>query len=67
MKKSLIVLSCVFTCVLAQDALAAIKFKRFAHCPEGLVSAKTCECHATNSRHWHAGEYCHTFDGTCSK
>jgi hypothetical protein len=70
MKKSLIVLSCVLTCVLAQDAFAAIKFKRFAHCPDGLVSVKTCECHAANSRHWHfchAGEYCHTFDGTCSK
>ena len=70
MKKSVIVLSCVFTCLLAQDALAAFKFKRFAHCPDGLVSAKTCECHASNSRHWHfchAGQYCHTFDGTCSK
>jgi hypothetical protein len=70
MKKSIIVLSCVFTCLLAQDALAAIKFKRFPHCPDGLVSAKTCECHAANSRHWHfchAGQYCHTFDGTCSK
>jgi hypothetical protein len=70
MKKSIIVLSCVFTCLLAQDALAAFKFKRFAHCPDGLVSAKTCECPASNSRHWHfchAGQYCHTFDGSCSK
>jgi hypothetical protein len=69
-KKSIIVLSCVFTCLLAHDAFAAFKFKRFPHCPDGLVSAKTCECHASNSRHWHfchAGQYCHTFDGTCSK
>ena len=32
--------------LLATDpASAAIKFKRFPHCPEGLVSKRTCECH----------------------
>jgi hypothetical protein len=74
MKKSMIVLvgvlTFVFGVVLAHDASAAFKFKRFEHCPDGLVSAKTCECHATNSRHWHychAGQYCHTYDGTCHK
>jgi hypothetical protein len=75
MKKSIVFLSCVilsfaFTGLLAQDAFAAIKFKRFEHCPDGLVSAKTCECHktGTHSFHYcHAGLYCHTFDGTCRK
>jgi hypothetical protein len=53
-----------------QNALAAVKFKRFAHCGDGLVTVKTCECHASNSRVWHychAGYYCHTFDGSCRK
>jgi hypothetical protein len=27
MKKSIVVLACVFTCLLAQDAFAAIKFE----------------------------------------
>jgi len=70
MKTSALVLSVVFTCFAAQNAFAAVKFKRFPHCPDGLVSAKTCECHAASSHHWHychAGQYCHTFDGTCSK
>ncbi len=69
MKKSIVVLAWVFTCLLAQDAFAAIKFQRFQHCPDGLVSVKTCECHASNSRHWHfchAGQYCHTLDGSCT-
>ena len=75
MKKSIVVLSCVilsaaFTGLMAQDASAAFKFKRFEHCPDGLVSVKTCECRSTSSRHFefcHAGLYCHTFDGTCHK
>jgi hypothetical protein len=69
-KKRYIVLVLAFSCLLAQDALAAVKFKRFARCGEGLVTVKTCECHATHSRIWHfchAGEYCHTFDGSCHK
>jgi hypothetical protein len=70
MKKFVIAVACVVTFAMSQGASAAIQFKRFPHCPDGLVSAKTCECHATNSRHWHychAGQYCHTYDGTCSK
>jgi hypothetical protein len=69
MRKSIVVLSLLFAGLLSQDASAAVKFKRFPHCPEGLVSAKTCECHAVNSRIWHfchAGEYCHS-DGSCHK
>jgi phosphatidylserine/phosphatidylglycerophosphate/cardiolipin synthase-like enzyme len=56
----------VFGCILATDAFAAVKFKRFPHCGEGLVTVKTCECHAINSRIWHfchAGEYCRRIDG----
>jgi len=68
MKTWLIALACVCTCLSAQSASAAIKYKRFPHCGEGLVKVKTCECHANNSRIWHfchAGHYCHTFDGSC--
>jgi hypothetical protein len=39
-------------------------------CGDGLVTVKTCECHTRNSRIWHyyhAGYYCHTFDGSCRK
>ena len=67
---SVIILVTLFTYLLAEDASAAIQFKRFQHCPDGLVSAKTCECRARTSRHWHfchAGQYCHTLDGTCTK
>jgi hypothetical protein len=67
MRKSIIVLSSIL-CLLAQDAFAAVKYKRFPHCQDGLVSAKTCECHAgTSSRYHfcHAGQYCHTFTGEC--
>jgi hypothetical protein len=70
MKKSMVIVACLFTCLLAQHAFAAIQFKRFQHCLDGLVSAKTCECRASNSRHWqfcHAGQYCHTLDGICTK
>jgi hypothetical protein len=70
MKTRLVVLTLVFNCLLAQNAFAAVKFSQFPHCGEGLVTAKTCECHASNSRLWHfchAGEYCHTFDGSCRK
>jgi hypothetical protein len=67
MRKSIFVLSCVLTCLLAQDGFAAVKYKRFPHCGEGLVSAKTCECHVgtTGRYHFcHAGHYCHS-DGMC--
>jgi len=69
MRKFILIVCCVFGCLPAQDALAAVKYKRFPRCPEGLVSAKTCECRAGNSgkyRFCHAGHYCH-FDGTCRK
>jgi hypothetical protein len=69
-KKPLIALALVFGCVLATDAFAAVRFKRFPHCGEGLVTLKTCECHASTSRAWHychAGEYCRTLDGSCHK
>jgi hypothetical protein len=68
MKTRLIALVSAF--LLTTDAHAAFKFKRFPHCAEGPVTVKTCECHATTSRRWHfchAGEYCHTYDGTCHK
>jgi hypothetical protein len=64
------VLVCASALLFAQNAFAAIKFKRFAHCGDGLVTVHTCECHASNSRVWHychAGYYCHTFDGSCRK
>ncbi|HXX05061.1 MAG TPA: hypothetical protein VEJ37_12115 [Xanthobacteraceae bacterium] len=67
MRSSIVFLVCAFTWLLAQDASAAIQYKRFARCPEGLVTAKTCECHAGTSgrfHYCHAGHYCH-FDGTC--
>lgn len=70
MKNILVVFTCIFTCLMAQDALAAIKFKRFPHCPEGLVSKKTCECHAGESGRFHfchAGDHCDTVKGKCSK
>jgi hypothetical protein len=56
MKKWFIAFVCASTFLLAQNALAAIQFKRFAHRDDGLVTVKTCECHASNSRIWH---YCH--------
>jgi hypothetical protein len=70
MKARLIALVCVSAVLVTNDAFAAILFKRFAHCGEVLVTTKTCECHASNARHWHfchAGVYCHTYDGTCRK
>ena len=41
MKKWFIALVCASTFLFAQDALAAIQFKRFAHCGDGLVTVKT--------------------------
>ena len=68
-KKLFIALALMFSCLLASDAFAAVTFKRFQHCGKGLVTVKTCECHARHSRIWHychAGEYCQT-DGSCHK
>jgi hypothetical protein len=70
MKKCFLALASASILLLAQDARAAIVFKRFPHCGNGLVTVKTCECHASNSRIWHychAGYYCHTYDGSCRK
>jgi hypothetical protein len=67
MRKSVAVLACVCACLLGSQGSAAVKYKRFPRCPEGLVSAKTCECHigTTGRYHFcHTGHYCH-FDGTC--
>jgi hypothetical protein len=69
MKKATIVLACILVCLFAHGAFAAIKYKRFPHCPQGLVTVKTCECHAGASGRYHfchEGKYCHAFDGTCS-
>jgi len=38
MKKWFIALVCASTFLLAQNALAAIQFKRFAHCGDGLLT-----------------------------
>ncbi|WP_156927622.1 hypothetical protein [Bradyrhizobium sp. Tv2a-2] len=54
--------------LLAGPALSAIRFKRFPHCPDGVVTKKTCECHAGDSgryRFCHAGDNCDTFRGKC--
>jgi hypothetical protein len=71
MTKAIFVIACICMCMAAQGASAAIKFKRFPHCPVGLVSmkTKTCECHAGTSGRYefcHAGHYCH-FDGSCTQ
>ena len=67
MRKAIFIVLCVCMCVATQQASAAVKYKRFPHCPEGLVSMKTCECHVGTSGKYefcHAGHYCH-FDGAC--
>ena len=67
MTKAIFVIACICACVAAQESSAAIKYERFPHCPEGLVSVKTCECRAGTSGKYqfcHTGHYCH-FDGTC--
>jgi hypothetical protein len=60
----------VFICLTTSGASGAVKFKRFSHCPEGLVSKKTCECHAGASGRFHfchAGQYCDSTHGFCHK
>jgi hypothetical protein len=70
-KKGIIAaLICAFASLTAQESSAAIRFKRFQHCPEGLVSKKTCECHAGTSgrfHYCHAGDYCDSVHGLCNK
>jgi hypothetical protein len=61
MKRMIFISCCVGMCLLAGQASAAFKFKRFPHCAEGLVTEKTCECRQEGSRHFHychAGQYC---------
>ena len=56
--------------LVTEPAFAAIKFKRFPHCPEGTVSVKTCECHAGTSGRYqfcHAGNSCDPNRGKCHK
>ncbi len=56
--------------LVSEPALAAVKFKRFPHCPEGPVNVRTCECHAGTSgryRFCHAGDSCDTHAGRCHK
>ncbi len=56
--------------LLTEPASAAIKFKRFPHCPEGIVTVKTCECHAGTSGRYHfchAGNSCDADRGECHK
>ena len=76
MKKTLAALICALACLSAQDASAAIKFKRFPQCAGGPVTEKTCECHALATlttpaprrfHYCHAGESCDTTTGKCSK
>jgi hypothetical protein len=70
MRQFLVVLTCAFAFLMTQEAVAAIKFKRFPHCPAGMVSKKTCECHAGQSGRYHfchAGYQCDTVSGKCSK
>jgi len=70
MKKLFVVLICAIPFLITGDAVAAIKFKRFPHCPAGLVTKKTCECHAGESGRYHfchAGYECDIVTGKCSK
>lgn len=71
MKKLAVLFVCaLISCLVTEPASSAIKFKRFPHCPDGLVSKRTCECHAGTSgryRFCHAGDYCDTTIGRCHK
>jgi hypothetical protein len=40
MKRAIFVFCCVGACLLAAQASAAFKFKRFPHCAEGLVTKR---------------------------
>jgi hypothetical protein len=60
----------VMTCMTVCEASSAVRFKRFEHCSEGLVSQKTCECHAGTSGRFHfchAGKICDSVHGLCHK
>ena len=65
MRMFLIVISCFFAGMVAQEASAA----RFPPCPEGVVE-KVCECRAFVSSRYHIcrkGQYClrNAFHGMC--
>jgi hypothetical protein len=67
---SLLVALLILPVLMTEPTFAAIKFKRFPHCPEGPVSMKTCECHAGTSgryRFCHAGNSCDAVAGKCHK
>jgi hypothetical protein len=69
-KLAVLFVCALIPCILAGPAFSAIKFKRFPHCPDGLVTKRTCECHAGTSgryRFCHAGDYCDTAKGRCHK
>jgi hypothetical protein len=71
-RTSLLLALLALSFLATEPALAAIKFKRFAACPEGLVpmSVRTCECHRGTSgryRFCHAGNSCDTQAGKCHK
>jgi hypothetical protein len=70
MKRAIFIFACVGMCLLTGGASAAVKYKRFPHRADGLVTEKTCECRREGLRHFHychAGQYCHTFDGSCGQ
>jgi len=67
---SFAVLVGAMTCMTIHEASSAVRFKRFEHCSEGLVSQKTCECHAGTSGRFHfchAGKICDAVHGLCHK
>jgi hypothetical protein len=62
MKRAIFIFACVGMCLLTGEASAAVKYKRFPHCADGLVAERTCECRREGLRHFrycHAGQYCH--------
>ena len=68
MRTTIAILSFLFVSLLAQDASAAVKYKRYPHCPEGPVTMATCECHIGTTGHFHychAGQFCHSLNGAC--
>jgi hypothetical protein len=39
MKRAIFIFACVGMCLLTGEASAAVKYKRFPHCADGLVAA----------------------------
>ena len=63
-------LICAISGLTIYEASAAVRFKRFEHCSEGLVSEKTCECYEGWSGRFHfchEGKICDTIHGLCHK